>query len=119
MVPGARIELALCYQNRILSPARLPVPPPRRGLIVYRRRRGRQAARSGCSRQPCIRGAATTPDLECGGLPPLIGYRGARESGSRLPGSQGLRPVWCGEPLYLECGGLPPLCGDGSGRAAW
>ena len=29
MVPGARIELALCYQNRILNPARLPVPPPR------------------------------------------------------------------------------------------
>ena len=29
MVPRARIELALCYQNRILNPARLPVPPPR------------------------------------------------------------------------------------------
>ena len=31
MVPGARIELALCFQNRILNPARLPVPPPRQG----------------------------------------------------------------------------------------
>ncbi len=29
MVPGARIELALCYQNQILSLARLPVPPSR------------------------------------------------------------------------------------------
>ncbi len=28
-MPGARIELALCRQNRILSPARLPVPPSR------------------------------------------------------------------------------------------
>jgi hypothetical protein len=36
MVPGARIELALCCQNRILSPARLPVPPSRRGPLVYR-----------------------------------------------------------------------------------
>ena len=32
MVPGARIELALCFQNRILNPARLPVPPPRQGM---------------------------------------------------------------------------------------
>lgn len=29
LVPGARLELALCFQNRILSPARLPVPPSR------------------------------------------------------------------------------------------
>ena len=29
VVPGERIELSLCFQNRILSPARLPVPPPR------------------------------------------------------------------------------------------
>ena len=29
MVPGARIELALPFRNRILNPARLPVPPPR------------------------------------------------------------------------------------------
>ncbi len=34
LVPGARIELALCYQNRILNPARLPVPPPRRAFYV-------------------------------------------------------------------------------------
>ncbi len=34
LVPGARIELALCYQNRILNPARLPVPPPRLSLLV-------------------------------------------------------------------------------------
>ena len=29
VVPGARIELALPFRNRILNPARLPVPPPR------------------------------------------------------------------------------------------
>src|SRR5690606_21861075 len=39
LVPKARIELALCCQNRILSPARLPVPPLRHG--------GRRAASSG------------------------------------------------------------------------
>ncbi len=27
LVPGGRVELPLCRQNRILSPARLPVPP--------------------------------------------------------------------------------------------
>src|SRR5699024_9653542 len=36
LVPGARIELALCCQNRILNPARLPVPPPGQGCEVYR-----------------------------------------------------------------------------------
>ena len=36
MVPGARIELALCFQNRILNPARLPVPPPRQGEAEYK-----------------------------------------------------------------------------------
>lgn len=29
VVPGARLELAHCYQYRILSPARLPIPPSR------------------------------------------------------------------------------------------
>ena len=29
VVPGEGIEPTLCYQNRILSPARLPVPPAR------------------------------------------------------------------------------------------
>ena len=33
MVPGERIELSLCFQNRILNPARLPVPPPRHALV--------------------------------------------------------------------------------------
>ncbi len=27
-VPGARVELARCHHRRILSPLRLPVPPP-------------------------------------------------------------------------------------------
>jgi hypothetical protein len=27
MVPRGRVELPLSYENRILSPARLPVPP--------------------------------------------------------------------------------------------
>lgn len=31
LVPEERLELSLCRQNRILSPARLPVPPFRRG----------------------------------------------------------------------------------------
>jgi len=31
MVPGEGIEPTLCRQNRILSPARLPVPPSRPG----------------------------------------------------------------------------------------
>ena len=31
VVPGEGIEPTLCCQNRILSPARLPVPPSRRG----------------------------------------------------------------------------------------
>ena len=30
MVPEARLELALCFQNRILNPACLPIPPLRR-----------------------------------------------------------------------------------------
>ena len=35
VVPRERIELSLCFQNRILNPARLPVPPPRqRGLVI-------------------------------------------------------------------------------------
>ena len=29
MVPGGGIEPPLCFQNRILNPARLPVPPSR------------------------------------------------------------------------------------------
>ena len=37
MVPGERIELSLCYQNRILNPARLPVPPPRLGKVIARK----------------------------------------------------------------------------------
>ena len=32
MVPGAGLEPALCCQNRILNPARLPISPPRRYL---------------------------------------------------------------------------------------
>ena len=32
-VPGAGIEPALCCQNWILNPARLPIPPP--GLFPY------------------------------------------------------------------------------------
>jgi hypothetical protein len=37
IVPGAGIEPALRYQNRILNPARLPVPPPRQflGVQIY------------------------------------------------------------------------------------
>ena len=31
LVPGGGIEPPLCHQNRILSPARLPVPPSRQG----------------------------------------------------------------------------------------
>jgi hypothetical protein len=34
MVPGARIELAQGRPYRILSPARLPISPPRPGRIV-------------------------------------------------------------------------------------
>jgi hypothetical protein len=33
MVPKERLELSLCFQNRILNPARLPVPPLRRGWV--------------------------------------------------------------------------------------
>ena len=33
VVPGAGIEPALPLRNRILSPARLPVPPPRHGVV--------------------------------------------------------------------------------------
>ena len=29
LVPEARLELALCFQNRILNPACLPIPPLR------------------------------------------------------------------------------------------
>ena len=32
VVPGAGLEPALCCQNRILNPARLPISPPR--LVV-------------------------------------------------------------------------------------
>ena len=36
LVPGGGIEPPLPFENRILNPARLPVPPPRRGArIVY------------------------------------------------------------------------------------
>ena len=38
MVPGARLELALCHQNRILNPTRLPVPPPGRDSAQYTHR---------------------------------------------------------------------------------
>src|SRR5690625_7332311 len=31
MVPGEGIEPSLCCQKRILSPSRLPIPPPRPG----------------------------------------------------------------------------------------
>ena len=34
MVPRERLELSLCYQNWILNPACLPIPPPRHKLIV-------------------------------------------------------------------------------------
>ncbi len=39
MVPGEGLEPSLCCQNRILNPARLPIPPPRpgEGPLVYRR----------------------------------------------------------------------------------
>ena len=30
LVPGEGLEPTLCFQNRILSPARLPIPPSRR-----------------------------------------------------------------------------------------
>ena len=30
-MPGEGLELSLCCQNRILSPARLPIPPSRPG----------------------------------------------------------------------------------------
>ena len=33
MVPGGRVELPLSCENRILSPARLPVPPSGHGAI--------------------------------------------------------------------------------------
>jgi hypothetical protein len=36
MVPEEGIEPTLCCQNRILSPARLPVPPFRRGSRIIR-----------------------------------------------------------------------------------
>ena len=39
LVPGEGIEPTLCCQNRILSPARLPVPPARPGAN-YRPNRG-------------------------------------------------------------------------------
>ena len=32
MVPGGGIEPPLPFGNRILNPARLPVPPPRQGV---------------------------------------------------------------------------------------
>ena len=36
-MPGERLELSLCCQNRILSPARLPIPPsrPGGGAVAY------------------------------------------------------------------------------------
>ena len=36
-MPGERLELSLCCQNRILSPARLPIPPsrPERASVAY------------------------------------------------------------------------------------
>ena len=41
MVPRGRVELPLSYENRILSPARLPVPPSghidfKRGIFLTR-----------------------------------------------------------------------------------
>ena len=32
LVPEARLELALCFQNRILNPACLPIPPLRQRM---------------------------------------------------------------------------------------
>ena len=29
LVPGERLELSRCHHHRILSPARLPISPPR------------------------------------------------------------------------------------------
>src|SRR3569832_1673396 len=44
VVPGERIELSRCHHHRILSPARLPVPPSRRlGALVYVFLKGGQA----------------------------------------------------------------------------
>src|SRR5690625_1144888 len=34
MVPGEGIEPSLCCQKRILSPSRLPIPPPRPGGCI-------------------------------------------------------------------------------------
>ena len=39
LVPEVGIEPTLCFQNWILSPARLPVPPLRQGGEVLRRRK--------------------------------------------------------------------------------
>ena len=33
MVPGARLELAQYHYRRILSPVRLPIPPPGQGCV--------------------------------------------------------------------------------------
>jgi hypothetical protein len=33
MVPRGRVELPLSYENRILSPARLPVPPSGHAIV--------------------------------------------------------------------------------------
>ncbi|MFM2319956.1 MAG: tRNA preQ1(34) S-adenosylmethionine ribosyltransferase-isomerase QueA [Pseudomonadota bacterium] len=33
-MPRARLELAHCHQRRILNPLRLPIPPPRQGVVA-------------------------------------------------------------------------------------
>ena len=35
MVLKERLELSLCFQNRILNPARLPVPPLRHEVVSF------------------------------------------------------------------------------------
>ena len=34
MVPGAGLEPAQCFHRRILSPLRLPIPPPGQGVLL-------------------------------------------------------------------------------------
>ena len=36
-MPPVGVEPTLCYQNWILSPARLPIPPQRRALRISQR----------------------------------------------------------------------------------
>ena len=48
LVPRVGLEPTLCHHNRILSPARLPIPPPRQGAGII----ARKIDRSGVEVEP-------------------------------------------------------------------